>query len=141
MFKRKIIAVIAVTLGLMGLAASAEEILAPEPAIEATIQSQIDAFVAEDLETAFGFASPMIRGLFGSADQFGQMVQNGYPMVWRPGEMRYLELRDIDGALWQKVLIRDRTGRVHILDYQMIPGEDGWQINGVQILRTPGVGV
>ena len=68
------------------------------------------------------------------------MVRNGYPMVWRPGEVRYLELRDIDGALWQKVLIRDQSGRLHILDYQMVETGDGWRINGVQLLRPPGVG-
>ena len=68
------------------------------------------------------------------------MVRNGYPMVWRPGEVRFLALRDIDGALWQKVMIRDQAGELHMLDYQMIEGPEGWQINGVQILRRPDVG-
>lgn len=118
----------------------AAEVLPPEPGIEATIQDQIDAFVADDVATAFSFASPNIKMLFGSSERFGQMVRDGYPMVWRPDELRFLELRDIDGALWQKVMIRDQAGRFHVLDYQMIPGGAGWQINGVQILRAPGVG-
>ena len=120
--------------------APADEVLAPEQGIESTIQSQIDAFLADDVETAFGFASPMIRRLFGTSEMFGRMVQTGYPMVWRPGELRFLELREVDGALWQKVLIRDRAGAVHVLDYQMIATMGGWKINGVQILRAPGVG-
>ena len=108
--------------------------------IEGTIGSQIEAFLADDFAKAFGFASSSIKGIFGSPERFGQMVRNGYPMVWRPGEVRYLELRDIDGALWQKVLIRDQSGRLHILDYQMVETGDGWRINGVQLLRPPGVG-
>ena len=118
----------------------AADVLPPEPGIETTIQGQIDAFLADDFATAFTFASPNIKMLFGNSERFGQMVQNGYPMVWRPGEVRFLELRDINGALWQKVMIRDRAGEFHILDYQMIQGADGWRINGVQILRRPDVG-
>ena len=118
----------------------AAEVLPREPGIETTIQSQIDAFLVDDFAKAFTFASPNIKSLFGSADRFGQMVRQGYPMVWRPGEVRYLELREISGALWQKVMIRDQAGGIHLLDYQMINTGDGWQINGVQILRAPDVG-
>lgn len=118
----------------------AAEVLPSEPAIEGTIQSQIEAFQADDFEGAFTFASPNIQTLFRSPDNFGSMVRNGYPMVWRPDELRFLELREIAGSLWQKVLIRDGAGTVHILDYQMIETPDGWRINGVQLLRAPDVG-
>ena len=121
-------------------AAMAENVLPSEPAIEGTIQSQIDAFLADDVATAFTFASPNIQGLFGSAERFGAMVENGYPMVWRPGEVRFLELRDRGGRLWQKVMIRDRAGAFHVLDYQMVLQDGMWRINGVQILEAPGVG-
>ena len=120
--------------------ATAQETLPREPGIEGTISNQIEAFRADDFDTAFTFASPMIQGMFGSPDNFGQRVRNGYPMVWRPDEFRFLELREIAGNLWQKVFIRDGAGTIHILDYQMIRGEGGWRINGVQVLRAPGVG-
>ena len=132
-----------VAIALVFVAASegrAAEVLPREPGIETTIQSQIDAFLVDDFAKAFTFASPNIKSIFGSADRFGQMVRQGYPMVWRPGEVRYLELREISGALWQKVMIRDQAGGIHLLDYQMINTGDGWQINGVQILRAPDVG-
>ena len=61
-------------------------------------------------------------------------------MVWRPGDVKYLELRDVNGALWQRVMIRDRLGGVHMLDYQMIRSNGDWRINGVQLLRAPDVG-
>ncbi|MDD9921406.1 MAG: DUF4864 domain-containing protein [Boseongicola sp.] len=117
-----------------------QEALPRSSGIENTIQSQIDAFQVDDFEKAFTFASPNIRTLFGNSDRFGSMVRNGYPMVWRPSELRFLELREIAGNLWQKILVRDTNGNIHLLDYQMIQTDDGWRINGVQLLRAPDVG-
>jgi hypothetical protein len=120
--------------------AIAQDSLPREPGIENTISSQIEAFRSDDFDMAFTFASPNIQGMFGTPERFGAMVRNGYPMVWRPGEFRFLELREIAGNLWQKVFIRDAAGTIHILDYQMIEGDGGWRINGVQVLRASGVG-
>lgn len=103
--------------------------------IQATIGAQIDAFRADDFARAFTFASPTIRNMFRTPENFGGMVRNGYPMVWRPADVRYLDLRDVDGTLWQKVRITDGAGRVHILDYQMIRLENGWKINAVHLLE------
>ena len=102
--------------------------------IEANIAAQIQAFKADDFATAFTFASPSIQTLFGTPENFGAMVRNGYPMVWRPADVRFLELREVAGALWQKVMVVDGDGRIHILDYQMVRQNDGWKINGVQLL-------
>jgi hypothetical protein len=113
---------------------------APDPAIQSTIQNQFDAFLSDDLATAFSFASPTIKGIFGSPERFGQMVQQGYPMVRRPASVTYLDLRNVAGNLWQRVMVTDQAGRVHMLDYQMIQTPDGWQINGVQLLPPAGVG-
>lgn len=125
-------------LGLAGAPAVAQD--TRNTAIEGTIQRQIEAFLADDFATAFTFASPNIRTLFGTSDNFGAMVRNGYPMVWRPADVRYLDLRTVAGALWQRVMITDAQGRVHMLDYQMVETPDGWQINGVQLVRAPDVG-
>ena len=120
------------------LSAPAQE--ARNPAIESTIQQQFDAFRAEDVATAFSFASPNIKGIFGTPENFGMMVRNGYPMVWRPAEVQYLELREVAGNLWQRVMVTDQAGRTHLLDYQMVQTGDGWQINAVQLLPSVGVG-
>jgi hypothetical protein len=119
-------------------AAAAQE--TPVPAIQTTIQNQFDAFLKDDVATAFTFASPSIKGVFGSAERFGQMVQQGYPMVWRPADVKYLDLRTVAGNLWQRVMVTDQSGRVHMLDYQMIETPEGWQINGVQLLQAAGFG-
>lgn len=119
---------------------------APAPAqdraaIEETITAQLDAFNARDVPRAWQFASPMIQSMFGSPRNFGTMVQQGYPMVWTNSDARFLELREVGGRLWQKVLIEDSQGVAHILDYQMVETENGWQINGVQVLPAPDTGV
>ncbi|MEP1201508.1 DUF4864 domain-containing protein [Tateyamaria sp.] len=107
--------------------------------IEGVISDQLDAFKADNFAEAFEFASPNIRGIFGTPENFGRMVTQGYPMVWRPTEVTYLELRQENGSYWQKVKIVDAKGQVHVLDYRMLETENGWKINGVQLLESAGV--
>ena len=107
--------------------------LAQEAPIQSTITSQIEAFQADDFAAAFSFASPTIQGLFGTPENFGAMVQSGYPMVYRPADVQMLDLREIAGRLYQRVLLRDGQGRGYMLDYQMVETEEGWKINGVDL--------
>lgn len=107
-----------------------------DDAARKVISDQIAAFQQDDFATAFTFASPMIQGIFGDSQNFGRMVRNGYPMVWRPAEVEFLEATPEGNALVQDVLIRDADGVYYELEYEMIPGEDGWKINGVQVKRT-----
>jgi hypothetical protein len=127
--------------GLLTAAFLALPALAQEEPIQKTIQSQLDAFQADDFARAFTFASPNIKGIFGTAENFGAMVKNGYPMVHRPAEVQMGELREVAGNLWQRVKIIDQAGRGHLLDYMMIETPEGWQINAVQLLPAPDIGV
>lgn len=113
---------------------------AQEAPIQDSIQSQLQAFQADDFTTAFTFASPTIKGVFGSPENFGRMVAQGYPMVHRPAAVKMLELREVAGGLWQRVMITDAGGRTHLLDYQMVETTEGWQINAVQLLQAAGLG-
>ena len=108
--------------------------------ITQVITDQIAAFQADDFDTAFTYASPNIKRLFGSPERFGQMVREGYPMVYRPAEVTMLESRAMGERVQQRVMIRDAAGRLHMLSYHMIDTGDGWQINGVQLLRGPEAG-
>ena len=108
--------------------------------IEGTIRGQIDAFLADDFAKAFTFASPLIQGMFGNPDNFGMMVRQGYPMVWRPSDVRFLDLRESGGRQYQRVQILDQLGVPYIAEYEMIETAEGWQINGVRIERAPEVG-
>jgi hypothetical protein len=104
------------------------------------IAAQIEAFLADDFDTAFSYASPMIQGMFQTPENFGVMVREGYPMVWRPSDVEFLSLETRQGVLWQDVLVRDAGGALHILEYQMVEGDEGWRINAVRV-RKPGDGM
>ncbi|WP_299784731.1 DUF4864 domain-containing protein [uncultured Marivita sp.] len=135
---RKLIAGLALAVS-MTTTLWAQEVLAPEPAIETTIQSQIDAFLQDDVGTAFTFAAPNIRDIFRTPENFGAMVQQGYPMVWRPESVTFGDLRVIAGGLYQMVILEDAAGNLHYLDYRMEQIDGEWRIAGVQILQAPEV--
>ena len=130
------VAVVALVIGGLGPVRAG----ADSAAIEQVIEDQMNAFRAGDPVAAFEFASPNIRGLFGTPENFGRMVRQGYPMVWRPGQVAFLDLQTFAGLIVQRVQITDRQGRPHVLGYLMTETESGWQISGVQILPAPEVG-
>ncbi|MEM0937696.1 MAG: DUF4864 domain-containing protein [Pseudomonadota bacterium] len=104
------------------------------------IGAQIEAFQADDFATAFTFAAPGIKRMFQTPENFGRMVQQGYPMVWRPAEVRYGTTKERGTALVQQVFVTDGSGRQFTLEYTMVPAGDSWQIAGVTILRAAEVG-
>jgi hypothetical protein len=132
---------LAPTLALAVFLLPALPVTAQEGPIRDTILRQIEAFRADDFARAFTYASPTIKRLFGTPENFGAMVRNGYPMVHRPAQVEMGELREIAGNLWQRVRIVDQAGRAWALDYMMVETPEGWQINAVQILPAPDVGV
>ena len=101
--------------------------------VRSVISSQIDAFLQDDFVSAFDFASPMIQGMFGTPERFGDMVRNGYPMVWRPADVEFLSVDERGGASIQNVMIKDASGKLFLLEYEMIETENGWLINGVRV--------
>ncbi len=109
-------------------------------AIQSTITSQLQAFNDRDIDKAWSYASPTIQSMFRTPENFGTMVRNGYPMVWTNADPKFLDLREVDGSLWQKLLIRDTGGALWVLDYKMIQTEAGWQIDAVSIIPAPDVG-
>ena len=98
-----------------------------------------EAFLADDVVAAFDHASPTIQRIFGTPERFGEMVQQGYPMVWRPAEVTFLSTEERGGRLFQNVMVRDGAGALHILEYEMTEGASGWKIDGVR-LRAPAAG-
>ena len=57
-------------------------------------------------------------------------------MVWHPGDLRYSALREERGRTVQSVLVTDQTGALYLLEYEMVPGPEGWQINGGTVRRS-----
>jgi hypothetical protein len=67
------------------------------------------------------------------------MVQQGYPMVWRPKDVTFGELRELAGGLYQTVILKDAAGDFHYLAYRMDMIDGEWRISGVQIMQAPDV--
>lgn len=112
---------------------------AQDNSIQDVITDQLQAFNERDVDGAWEHASPMIRGMFGTPENFAMMVQNGYPMVWDNSDVRFLDRSEFDNVTRQEVQIQGPDGLFYILDYQMIETPNGWQINGVQVIPAPQV--
>ncbi|MEM0977138.1 MAG: DUF4864 domain-containing protein [Pseudomonadota bacterium] len=130
----RFLAVLAICVGL------STAVQAQNAEIEATIESQLRAFIADDFNEAFSYADETIKRIFQTPERFGQMVTDGYPMVHRPRSYEFQDLREVAGGLYQNVLIEDQFGNYHIAEYAMRATPDGWKIRGVQILRAPDAG-
>jgi Domain of unknown function (DUF4864) len=109
--------------------------------IRGVIGDQITAFGAGDLPGAYSYASPDIQAIFPSPEIFGGMVRQGYPMIWKPSQVVYFDLRTEGGKLLQRMGFRDGAGQLHLFDYEMIQGTDGWRIDGVMPVQDQGVAV
>jgi len=109
-----------------------------ESSIRSVVEALIAGFRKGDVEDAFSYVSPVIRGAFGAPQHFALMVQQGYPMIWYPGEMKFLELRNLHGLPVQDLVISDARGAAWTLGFEMMRVKnEGWRVNGVEILQTP----
>ena len=137
----RFLALFAVITALMGGLATAAE--AQQPAVSAAdraairdvIQSQVEAFRRDDGAAAFGYASPMIQGMFGHSDTFMDMVRQGYRPVYRPQVFDFREIVELHGEIAQKVHVVGPDGRPVTAVYPMTRLPDGsWRINGCYLL-------
>lgn len=117
---------------------------APQPAradpaadSRAVIERQLDAFQRDDWDEAFEYASPGIQSIFRNPDRFGEMVRNGYPMVWRPSSVDFLGAVDQGGWIEQRLQIVDGAGEMFIARYRLEQVDGAWRIAGVWIERAP----
>lgn len=123
--------VLAFGLALVWLMPAAAQEGPAEESIRAVIAAQMQAFRSGDTGAAFDHASPMIQGMFGGVDGFGRMVSGQYPMIWQPGELRFLGLRREGGRPMQRIMLKDLGGALHLFDYEMTEIGGVWRINGV----------
>jgi hypothetical protein len=123
----------------LGNSVAAQEPLsdADRAAIRDVIGRQVEAFGRDDGEAAFGFASPTIQRMFGTADIFMDMVRQGYQPVYRPRVFDFREIVDLHGQPAQKVHVVGPDGRAHTAFYPMTRLPDGsWRIDGC-FLQAP----
>jgi hypothetical protein len=110
---------------------------ADRAAIRDIIGRQVEAFRRDDGDAAFGFASPSIQRMFGSADIFMDMVRQGYQPVYRPRVFDFREIVDLHGQPAQKIHVVGPDGKPVTAFYPMTQLPDGsWRIDGC-FLRAP----
>lgn len=119
-------------------AVAADRLLPAERrAIEQTIRKQLDAFGRDDADVAFGFATPDIRRMFGSSDNFLEMVRDHYEPVYRAGGVQFGRLELVDRQWVQTVRIVDQEGRVWRALFTMKRQPDkSWKVGGCQLVQT-----
>jgi len=119
-------------------AASQEVPPAEEQAIREVIQSQLDAFQRDDASGAYAYASPSIQQMFTTPDIFMEMVKMGYQPVYRPREVEFRKLGDVNGTLVQDVFVVGPDGQPVLARYSMQKQPDGsWRINGCALVKAP----
>ena len=105
--------------------------------VQEVIRNQLDAFKHDDGQTAFGFASPGIQGMFGNAQNFLGMVKNSYPQVYRPQDVEFRDLVELNGRPTQRVLLVGPDGKPVIALYAMERQPDGtWKIDGCMLAKS-----
>ena len=131
------LALLTLLLSLSGTAQAQSVSDADRAAIRQVIQAQVDAFLRDDGDAAFGLASPLIQGMFGSSDIFMGMVRQGYQPVYRPRAFDFREIVPLNGQPAQKVDVIGPDGRPVIAIYPMRQLPDGtWRIDGC-FLQAP----
>ena len=109
-----------------------------QAAIRGVIESQLAAFKRDDGQTAFSFASPTIKQLFGTPEHFMAMVRSGYPAVYRPQAVEFRKLHQDGTALIQEIRFIGPDGKAVIALYSLIQTVEGnWLIDGVVIVPAP----
>ena len=128
-------AIVLLLVFLFGLAApaAADDVSAAQNVIRA----QEQAFSRDDAAAAYSHAAPEIRQLFPQADSFLQMVQRGYPPVYRHKSFEFGEARSDGGRVAQRVHIVDDNGEAWEAMYTLEQQPDGsLKITGCSLLKA-----
>ena len=106
-------------------------------AAQNVIRAQEQAFARGDAATAYSHAAPAIREIFPHAEIFMQMVQQGYPPVYRHQSFEFGEAKVADGHVAQRVHIVDEKGEAWEALYTLEQQPDGsLKITGCSLLRA-----
>lgn len=137
---RKLMVLLAVSL-LAATGASASDNLASARGV---IEKQIVAFLNDDVDSAYAFATPAVQKNFPEPRLFLEMVKRNLPPVYRPGNYAFgRALSETDGGtIAQELLITGPKGKDWRAVYVLQRQDDGnYRINGVRLskLKDPAI--
>jgi Domain of unknown function (DUF4864) len=110
-----------------------------EKKIRTVVQGQLDALAKDDAAKAFSFAAPNVREAFRTAPRFLDMVQRGYPVVYRPASVAFLKVEGKDKLAFQRVQMTDQAGEPWLATYSLERQKNGlWRITGCSVVENRG---
>ena len=131
--------------GMMVAGITAQE--AAPPAVsepwQAVITSQIEAFRAKDAPGAFRFASAYFQSNFSSAETFFvSIIGSGYAPIMESRSHSFGAFRRVDeNVVVQEVKLVGTDQSLYEAFYQLGQEEAGWRVQGVQLVKQPGLGI
>lgn len=110
-----------------------------EKKIRTVVQGQLDALARDDAVKAFSYAAPNVREAFGTAPRFLDMVQRGYPVVYRPASVAFLKVEGKNNLAFQRVQMTDQAGEPWLATYSLERQKNGvWRITGCAVVENRG---
>jgi hypothetical protein len=104
-------------------------------AVQTTIQSQLEAFLADDYALAYSFAAPSIKRMFPTQEAFRGMVRSRYAPVDKPQNYAFSKVEEISPSrIMQHVLLLGPDCKDYEAVYTLELQEDGvWRITAVSL--------
>ncbi len=135
MRSRTYAAMICVMVGLgMPTAARAAE---PLDSVQGVIQSQLAAFMKDDVAAAYSFTSPGIQQKFPNPTDFFDMVKKGYGPLYRPMHFSFGRSRILEGHIFQELIVTTSDGKDWTAFYHMIRLPDGsYRVNAIRLFHA-----
>ena len=110
-----------------------------EKNIRSVVQGQLDALANDDAAAAFSFAAPNVRNALVTAPRFLDMVQRGYPVVYRPASVAFLKVQGKNKLAFQRVQMTDQAGVPWLATYSLSQQKNGdWRITGCSVTANRG---
>jgi hypothetical protein len=112
-------------------------------AAQSAIEGQLRAFLADDPETAYGYAAPNIKRIFPTQDAFMAMVRSAYRPVHQPQSFSFGPAEaSADGKIAQRVQLTGPDGKDYEALYTLERHADGtFLITGVSLRASQSLGV
>ena len=112
---------------------------ADEKSVRSVVEAQLAALAKDDANKAFSYAAPNVRKAMGSASRFLSMLQNDYPVVYRPASVAFLKAEGEGDDVVQRVQMQDADGNAWLAIYSLQRQKGNlWRITGCTVVENKG---
>lgn len=112
---------------------------ADEKSVRLVVEAQLAALAKDDATKAFSYAAPNVRKAIGTASRFLSMVQNDYPVVYRPASVAFLKPQGDGDEVVQRVQMQDAAGNAWLAIYSLQRQKGNvWRIAGCVVIENKG---